>query len=112
MIQKSFIKSKGRSVARVTFILPNCTWANAIYLVGDFNDWNRTSDPLQRDREGDWRLTLDLDLGRAYQFRYLRDGEEWMNDNQADAQVTNPYGSANSVVITDTEFIPYYDGKE
>ena len=35
-----------------------------------------------------------------------------MNDNQADAHVSNPYGSANSVVITDPEFIPYYDGKE
>jgi hypothetical protein len=35
-----------------------------------------------------------------------------MNDNQADAYVSSPYGSANSVVITDPEFVPHYDGKE
>ena len=112
MIQKTFVNTEGRSMARVTFVMPNCTWADVIYLVGDFNHWNRTSHPLQRDRKGHWRLTLDLALGRAYVLRYLRDGEEWMNDNQADAHVSNPYGSANSVVITDPKFIPYYDGKE
>jgi hypothetical protein len=37
----------------------------------------------------------DLELGRAFQFRYLRDGEVWLNDNQADAYVPNPYGSDN-----------------
>lgn len=54
---------------------------------------------------------MDLELGHAYQFRYLRDGEEWVNDGQADAYVSNPYGSDNSVIITDPEFKPYHDGK-
>jgi hypothetical protein len=35
-----------------------------------------------------------------------------MNENQADAQVSNPHGSANSVVITYPGFAPYYDGPE
>jgi len=108
MIHKTFVETDGRPMARVTFAMPNSTWVDAVYLVGDFNDWNRTSHPLERDREGHWHLTLDLDLGRAYQFRYLRDGEEWINDNQADAHVSNPYGGANSVIITDPDFVPFY----
>lgn len=112
MVHKEFVQAEGKSLARVTFILPNCTWADAVYLVGDFNDWNHTSHPLRRDHEGRWLLSLDLELGRVYQFRYLRDGEEWLNDNQADAYVANPYGSANSAVITDPAFSPHHDDQE
>ena len=112
MVEKAFVQKEGKQVARVTFVVPNSTWADAVHLVGDFNQWSRTSHPFRRDREGHWRLTADLDVGRAYQFRYLRDGEVWMNDNQADAYVANPYGSDNSVVITDPAFVPHYDKED
>jgi 1,4-alpha-glucan branching enzyme len=112
MIHKTFVEVGGKLVARVTFTLPSSIWADTIHLVGDFNHWNRTSHPLQRDREGGWQITLDLEVGRVYQFRYLRDGREWMNDNQSDAYVANPYGSDNSVVVTDPDFRPYHDGRE
>lgn len=104
MIDKAFAESGGRSFARVTFTMPNSTWADSICLVGDFNGWNRTSHPLQRDRDGRWVLTVELELGRAYQFRYLRDGKEWLNDSHADAYVYNQYGSDNFAVVTDRKF--------
>jgi 1,4-alpha-glucan branching enzyme len=78
-----------RPVARVTFILPNSIWADTIYLVGDFNGWNVRWRPFQRDRQGRWILSVDLELGRVYQFRYLRDDAGWMYDMQADAYVPN-----------------------
>ena len=112
MIRKTFVERNGKKVARVTFSVPNGTGPEAVYLVGDFNAWDRTSHPLQHDGEGKWTLTLDLELRRAYQFRYLRDGLEWMNDNQSDAYVANPYGSDNSVVVTDPDFRPYLDWTE
>ena len=74
MISKTFIEREGHVVARVTFTLPLSLWADTIYLVGDFNDWSRSSHPLRRDREGRWTLTIDLLPGRANQFRYLCDG--------------------------------------
>ena len=101
MIHKIFIETDRGLVVRVTFTLPNSIWADVIYLVGDFNNWDRTSHRLQRGRDGDWNVTIDLELGRSYQFRYLRDGDHWMNDSQADAYVANPYGGDNSVVVTD-----------
>ncbi len=109
MIHKCFVQNNGHSTARVRFTLPDRTWAEAIYLVGDFNQWNKTSHPFQRDRDGDWFIEVELDLGHAYQFRYLRDGKTWLNDNQADAYVHNPYGSDNFVVVTDPAF-QQYDG--
>jgi 1,4-alpha-glucan branching enzyme len=111
MIRKTFTETDGKPVARVTFSLPNCIWAGTIHLVGDFNDWNRTSHPLHQDRDGTWTITIDLELGHAYQFRYLRDGQDWMNDCKADAYVYNLYGSHNFVVVTDPNFVPYSDTK-
>jgi 1,4-alpha-glucan branching enzyme len=69
-------------------------------LVGDFNDWNRTSHPMIQDRDGAWRITLELEAGHEYQFRYLVNGNNWHNDWHADKYVPNPYGGDNSVVAT------------
>lgn len=33
--------------------------AEALFLTGDFNDWNRTSHPLQKDENGIWEIFLD-----------------------------------------------------
>ncbi|HVB76095.1 MAG TPA: isoamylase early set domain-containing protein [Ktedonobacteraceae bacterium] len=99
MIHKSIVENERGKVARVTFSLPGSVWADSIYLVGDFNGWHNTSHPLTIDRDGSWSITVDLELNREYQFRYLRDGE-WMNDNHADGYVQNPYGSDNFIVET------------
>lgn len=108
MIEKQFIRDERGDRVRVTFTLPDSIWASAIFLVGDFNDWNRTSHPMRQDSDGRWTLTVDLEPGRAYQFRYLADGE-WMNDNQADAYAFNQYGSHNFIVVTDPAFKPHVD---
>jgi len=45
-------------------------------------------------------LTLDLKIGKAYQFRYLIDDTIWENDWAADQYVLNPFGnSENSMVV-------------
>jgi 1,4-alpha-glucan branching enzyme len=109
MIQKRFVETNGRTVARVTFTLPSSTKSKTMYLVGDFNNWDPSAHPFRRDTKGRWTLTLDLELGRAYQFRYRRDDEEWMHDAQADAFVFNPHGTYNFIVVTDPDF-KRYDG--
>ncbi len=87
-------------VARVTFELPPTVWAETVSLVGDFNEWNPTSLPMVRGRdEENWQITLSLQRGREYQFRYLVNGTDWFNDWNADRYVPNPYGGDNSVVV-------------
>lgn len=107
MIEKTFVEKDGLLVARVRFILPSSTWASSVHLVGDFNDWNYTSHPFGSDRDGNWSITMDVPTGRAYQFRYLIDGQDWINDGQADAYIYNQYGSDNCVLITDPVFKRY-----
>ena len=107
MIEKTFGQSHGKPVAHVTFILPDTLWADAVYLVGDFNGWDCTSHPFQRDRDGRWVVSLDLDVGRAFKFRYLRDDMGWVGEMQADAYVPSSLGGENFVVVTDPDFKPF-----
>ena len=67
----------------VAFALPDSLWAERVFLVGDFNDWNPTSIPLQRDRSEIWQAELDLPVGGRYAFRYWVDGR-WLIDPRAD----------------------------
>ncbi|MBX7233153.1 MAG: isoamylase early set domain-containing protein [Caldilineales bacterium] len=109
MIRKTFVELDGRLAAQVTFSLPDCIWADRITLVGDFNQWNTESHPFRRNGSGVWRITVDLEPRRAYQFRYLVDGKDWTNDQEADAHVYNIYGSDNFVVVTDPDFKRHSD---
>lgn len=88
-----------RKVVRVTFALPSSIWADTIHLVGDFNDWDTQSLPLKQTEEA-WTLTLELEAGREYRYRYLFNGGEWCTDSNADKYVPNPHGSYDAIVIT------------
>ena len=109
MIHKTFVETEHGPIARVTFTLPDSTWADTIYLVGDFNGWNLSSHPFQLDREGNWVITIDLEVNRSYEFRYRRDGD-WMNDSQADGYVRNLHGSDNFLVMTEPNFKRSHEG--
>jgi len=87
------------NTVRVTFELPSCTWADRIFVTGDFNDWSRTSSPMKQARDGIWRVTVELPANRRFEFRYLIDGQ-WQTDWHADGSTANSFGSENSVVDT------------
>jgi hypothetical protein len=82
---------------RVVFELPSCLWADRIFLVGDFNQWDEKATPMKQDRDGIWRATVDLRYGAQVEFRYLIDGQ-WRTDYHADGHTQNSFGSENSLV--------------
>ncbi|NJP05640.1 MAG: glycoside hydrolase family 13 [Chloroflexaceae bacterium] len=84
---------------RITFMMPAGIWAETIHLVGDFNGWSVTATPMRLNEYG-WSVSLELDAGKAYQYRYLINGSEWYNDWRADRYEPNEYGGDNSVVVT------------
>ena len=88
------------SFVEVTFSLPAEIQGERVYLVGDFNNWDETAQPMLRDDDGSFFITLELEKGREYQFRYLINNDEWHNDWHADRYVPNPYSGDNSVVST------------
>lgn len=87
----------GGDAVLVEFRLPHATGAEEVCLVGEFNDWSTTAQPMERDGDA-FVTTVPLAPGRAYRFRYLLDGERWENDWEADAYVPNEYGGDDSVI--------------
>lgn len=92
-------KSSRPGFVRVCFELPAYLWADRIYLVGEFNHWDRHQTPMQQDRDGVWRVELELPCGKRFEFRYLVDNH-WLTDCHSDGVTTNPFGSQNSIVET------------
>ncbi len=84
---------------RVKFYLPASFWADTIYLVGDFNNWEPNATPLKLD-DNCWSVTLELDADRMYAYRYLVNNTDWVNDWQADQFTPSESGGDNSVVVT------------
>jgi hypothetical protein len=97
-IKKAHIMT--RNICKVTFRLPGeaASKAATVTVVGDFNDWNREVTPLEKLGNGDFAVTVELEAGKEYRFRYLIDGQRWENDWHADKYVEGPYGAEDSVV--------------
>lgn len=99
-MKKNYLKTK--KACKVTFKLPKpaAPGATRVAVVGDFNDWNVYAHPMKKLKNGDFTVTLELEPGREYAFRYLVDEVRWENDWDADKYVKSPFGdSDNSVVV-------------
>ena len=99
-LKKQFLKSK--PVCKISFRLDAADAAGAtkVQLLGDFNNWDETVEPMTALKSNDFTATLELETGKEYQFRYLIDGTIWKNEVQADDYVANSFGADNSVVST------------
>lgn len=87
---------------KVTFELPleATMGVKKVALVGDFNNWDINSQVLSKNKEGQFAITIALEQGHEYQFRYLMDDSRWENDWAADKYLPSSFGNAdNSVVI-------------
>lgn len=103
MLKKQVVKS--RNVVKVTFAvqkeeLPEGLEVKTLHVVGEFNDWDETADPLAFHRKKKaYRTTLELTPGRSYMFRYLINSQHWCNDWEADEYTPNTFGEDNCVVV-------------
>ena len=96
MLKKTY--SDDGHECQVIFELPAEVAAQAASLCGEFNEWDPSAHPMEQQADGSFTLTVALEPGRAYRFRYLLDGARWENNRAADGYVPNPYGSDDSLV--------------
>jgi len=54
---------------------------------------------MKRLKDGSFSLTIALTAGNSYRFRYVLDGDTWVNEHDADSYITNEYGSDDSLVM-------------
>jgi len=96
MLIKNYTKTGKK--CRVTFKLPAEVEAETAVLAGEFNDWDITAHPMRRLKDGSFSVTLSVDAGQSYRFRYYLDGERWENDWEADQYLPNEHGTEDSVL--------------
>ena len=98
-LKKQFNEKK--RICKVTFTLADeiANSANNINLAGEFNDWDINNIPLKKQKSGEFSTSVNLKQGREYEFKYLIDGKNWLNEPDADMFVPNVFESDNSVIV-------------
>lgn len=96
------VYSADKKTCKVTFIVEKeaTQGAENVTIAGDFNCWSSTETPLKKAKDGSFSVTLTLESGKEYQYRYLLDGSRWENDWKADKYIPAPFSNTdNSVVV-------------
>ena len=97
MIKKAYRKNS--KFCRTTFrFSPEAApdSADNVQILGDFNSWEGA--PMEKRKNGTFSTTISLEVGKSYEFRYLVNDQEWVNDTEADSYVFGPFGAQNAVV--------------
>lgn len=96
MLTKKFFKTKDE--VEVTFEFSR-EGVESVALAGDFNDWQPALMKLNKKAKV-FKTKIRLPKNSQFNFRYLLNGNEWENDDQADSYSKNSFGTDNSVVTT------------
>lgn len=100
MIEKKYLKSK--PICKVKFSLPKSKVepAKTVSVVGDFNGWDASANPLKKQKTGNFASTVDLKINEDYQFRYVLDEKIWINDEEADSFVASNIGQEQNGLLS------------
>ncbi len=99
-IIKKYLKS--RKACKVTFQVDGEEYKSAriVNLVGEFNEWNKYATPMKKKKDHSFTVTVELEPGKDYQFRYLVNHDEWENDMNADKYIPSGFGNCDNSVVT------------
>jgi len=93
MIEKKYFKTK--DYVKVKFTLN--AEAKKVDILGLNNEWKKGV-PMTKKKEGIFSAELNLPKESQHEFRYFLDKKIWLNDEQADAEKANIFGTTNSVL--------------
>ncbi|MGY5351251.1 isoamylase early set domain-containing protein [Wenyingzhuangia sp. IMCC45533] len=92
---KKFLKTK--PVCKVTFAYA-APEVEELSLVGDFNNWDTTSTPMKKLKNGTFKVVVDLEVKKSYEYKFVADGN-YINDNEPDAYVFNEFANAENSLV-------------
>lgn len=83
----------------VTFSMPGGSCGDSLYLVGWFDEWGESVYRMQRTAEGNWALTLELEPGCEYQYRFRTADGRWLKEPDS-AAGREEFGMNTSFVVS------------
>ena len=98
-IKKRYFKTK--PFCTVTFKLEKDAASSfeRAAVVGEFNDWDTRATEMTRLKDGSFKVNVNLEPGRAYQFRYLLNDDTWQNDPEAEEFVPTEFHDAENSLV-------------
>lgn len=99
MVTIDKITDRKNGKVRVTFAMPAMEGCGCLYLVGTFSEWNESVYRMQCADDGTWSLTLELEPGYEYQYRFRTLDGTWLNNPTA-LPAPSPFASENSLIST------------
>lgn len=95
--------AKSETMPRSNGLLFECRApaAKQVFLTGTFNGWDAKAMPMEKTREGTWRVHVELPAGR-YEYKFVVD-DCWCcepgGDERASCEcVPNDFGTMNRVI--------------
>ena len=71
--------------------------AHSVSVAGDFNRWSRT--PLKRNDSGLWSTEIVVPGTGRVEYKFIIDGQRWIEDPSNGMKTPNNYGGLNSVLV-------------
>lgn len=95
MVQKTYFKTKDYCKVKFTFSVEN---AETVEILGLNSDW-ANSIIMGKKKDGSFTCDVSLPKNSEHQFKYRINETEWLNEPEADKEVTNEFGGINSVIV-------------
>lgn len=77
--------------------------ARQVAVIGDFNGWDTAAWPMHADRPGRWQAIMPSPPPGRYHYKFLIDGERWVDDPENAAKEPDGFGGFNAVLEVDGE---------
>jgi 1,4-alpha-glucan branching enzyme len=85
---------KGRKKGEISFSLPASHAGKAVFLAGDFTDWQPLA--MKKQKNGSFAVTANVPSG-AHQYKFIVDNR-WLLDPENSDCALSSMGTMNSVV--------------
>jgi hypothetical protein len=94
MILKTYYKTKDYCKVKFSFTVEN---AETVEILGLNSDWEN-SIIMSKKKDGSFSANVNLPKDSKHEFKYRVNEKEWLNELDADSEITNEFGGSNSVI--------------
>jgi serine protease AprX len=74
-------------------------YARSVSVAGDFNGWSHVATPLKRDESGLWSTEINVPRAGQLEYKFIINGQHWIEDPSNGMKAPNDYGGLNSVLV-------------
>jgi 1,4-alpha-glucan branching enzyme len=73
--------------------------ADSVSVAGDFNEWSQLGTPLKRTSSGLWVTEIRVPRAGRFEYKFIVDGQRWLEDPNNGLKAPDNYGGLNSVLV-------------